>query len=62
MDQLLDVDMLSLYEQSNDSLGVTLLQSSEGYINYLASAIRDSGTAKMSINMNNIGKLTYTQV
>ena len=57
MDQLLDDDMISLYEESNISLGETLLKSSEGYVNYLASALRDSDTTKKTINMTNIGKL-----
>ena len=58
MDQLLDEDMFFLYEESNHSLGETLLKSSEGYVNYLASAINDSGTATKTINMTNISKLT----
>ena len=57
MDQLLDDGMYSLYEESNNSLGETLLKSSEGYVNYLASAINDSGIAMKTINMTNISKL-----
>jgi hypothetical protein len=49
--------MLALYEESNISLGEILLQSSEGYVNYLASALKDSDTAMKTINMTNIGKL-----
>ena len=57
MDQLLNDDMFALYEESNNSLGETLLKSSEGYVNYLASAMNDSGTAMKTINMANISKL-----
>ena len=59
MNQLLNDDMFALYEESNNSLGEMLLKSSEGYVNYLASAIlmNDSGTAIKAINMTNISKL-----
>ena len=59
MDQLLDQDMFSLYEESDDPLGETLLQSSEGYVNYLASAMRDSNTTNRAIKTNNIGKVIF---
>ena len=49
--------MISLYEESNISLGETLLKSSEGYVNYLTSAMGESGTTKKTINRTNIGKL-----
>lgn len=56
MDKLLNEDMTALFEESNYSLGEILLQSSEGYVNYLASALKDSDTAMKTINMTNIGK------
>ncbi len=57
MDKLLNNDMLALYEESNISLGEILLQSSEGYVDYLASALKYSDTAMKTINMTNISKL-----
>lgn len=57
MNQLLNDDLFALYEESNNSLGEMLLKSSEGYVNYLASAMNDSGTAMKAINMTNISKL-----
>lgn len=61
MDKLLNEDVIAIFEESNNSLGETLLQSSEGYVNYLASSMKDSDTAMKTINTTNIGKLKQLQ-